>query len=122
MRTLKLYATGAATANGAASVVIPSSSTIRGVQVSCRFDSIVDNSACDLEVSRASASEIAVNGAQQSIVQVGYNSNFVTSGLSAPNINVFFPVNVSVVQGQIIYLHALVATVTYVGTFIIHYD
>lgn len=123
MRTLKLYATGSATANAAANITIPSAGTIRGVQASVRINSITDGAQVDLEVSRASAREIAVNGAQQSIVQVAMESNFVTSGLAQAGVNQFFPVNVTVTQGQLIYLHALVAgTVTFDATFIVHYD
>lgn len=123
MRTLKLYATGSATGNNVANVIIPSAGTIRGVQVCLSADSITDNAQIDLEVSRASATEIAVNGAQQAVIQVSIRNNFVTSGMTAAGLCQFLPTNVSVVQGQIIYLHAVVVgTVTYFGTFIIHYE
>jgi hypothetical protein len=122
MRTLKLYATGAATGNGVASVVIPSAAALKGIQVAVRVNSITDGAQVNLEVSRASAREIAVNGAQQAILEVALEGNFVTSGLAQAGINQFFPVSVPVTQGQIIYLHALVAgTVVYDATFIIWY-
>lgn len=122
MRTLKLYGTGSATANGVASVIIPTAATIKGVQVAIRINSITDGAQVNLEVSRASAREIAVNGAQQSIVEVAMEGNFVTSGLAQAGVNQFFPVSISVTQGQIIYLHALVAgTVVYDATIILHY-
>jgi hypothetical protein len=122
MRTLKLYATGSATANNAANIIIPSAGRLRGVQCGVSFDSITDNAQCDLEVSRASATEINVNGAQQCIVQVGIRNNLLTSGLTGLGVNTFLPVDVQVVQGQIIYLHTvIVGTITYFATFIIHY-
>jgi hypothetical protein len=123
MRTLKLYATGSATANAVANVVIPSASTIRGVQVALRMDSITDNAYLNVEVSRASARETATNGAQQCICEVALANNFLTSGDSQNGVNTFFPVNVAVTQGQIIYLHALVTgTLTYDATFVISYS
>lgn len=123
MRTLKLYATGSATANAVANVVIPSASTIRGVQVCVRINSITDGAQLNLEVSRSSSREIATNGAQQCVIEVCLESNFVTSGLAQQGVNQFMPVAVPMTQGQILYLHALVAgTVVYDATFIIHYD
>ena len=123
VRTIKLYATGSATGNNIANVIIPSSSTIRGVQVCLCADSITDNAQIDLEVSRASATEIAVNGAQQCIVQVNLRQNLLTSGLTPLGYATFLPVAVPVTQGQIIYLHAVaVGTITYYATFILHVD
>lgn len=78
------------------------------------MDCITDNGQVNCEVSRASAREIAVNGAQQCVLEVSLASNFVTSGLAQTAVNEFIPLDVPVVQGQIIYLHALVTgTVTY---------
>lgn len=122
MRTLKLYFTGTATANAVANVVIPSATRIKGVQYAVNIDCITDNGQVNLEVSRSSATEIAVNGAQQAIVQVSAWSNFVTSGLSQPVLCGFVPVDIPMVQGQIVYGHAVVGgTVLYAATFIIHY-
>jgi len=123
MKTLKLWGTGSASGNGIASVVIPSASVIRGIQCAVRINSITDGAQVDLEISRASAREIQTNGAQQAIVQVAMEGNFVTSGLAQSGVNQFFPCSVSVTQGQIIYLHALVGgTVVYDATFIINYE
>lgn len=80
-----------------------------GVQFACRFNSITDGGQVDLEISLASAREIAVNGAQQCVAQVAFESNFVTSGLAQNGANLFVPVDVRVTQGQIIYLHCVVA-------------
>lgn len=122
MNTLKLYGTGSATANAVASVVIPTAGKLKGIQVCMWIDSITDNAQVNCEVSRASAREIAVNGAQQCVVEVSLAGNFVTSGLAQAGVNQFFPVDVPVTQGQIIYLHALVTgTATYNFTAIIHY-
>lgn len=118
-----MYATASATANAAASVVIPSKTRIRGVQFSINVDSVTDNTGVTIEISRASAREIAVNGAQQSIAEASFFGNFVTSGLSLGGVNFFAPCDVPVIQGQIIYLHATVAgTATYYATAILHYE
>ena len=123
MNVIKLYGTGAATANAVASVVIPSKGRIRGVQFNVVLDSITDSSRATIEISRASASEIGVVGSQQCIAECGIMSNFVTSGLSTSGANWFAPCDVPVIQGQIIYLHAFVAgTATYIATAILHYD
>ena len=122
MRTLKLYATGSATANAVAQLVIPSASSIRAIQYSILFDSITDGAFARIELSRSSATEIAVNGAQQCICELGMLSNFVTSGLSQPSLAGILHVMFPFAQGQIIYLHAVVAgTVTYYANFVLHY-
>ena len=123
MNTLKLYGTGSATANAVANVQIPSRGKIRGIQVTLWVDSSTDNAQVNCEVSRASAREIAVNGAQQCICEVSLASNFVTSGLAQTSVSQFFPVSVDVIQGQLIYLHALVTgTATFNFTAVIHYE
>lgn len=122
MRTLKLYGTGSATANGVATLVIPTATTIRAIQYSIMLDSITDGGFVRLELSRASATEIAVNGAQQCVAEFGLVSNFVTSGLAQPVAIGQIMVAAQFAQGQIIYLHALVAgTAVYYGTFVLHY-
>jgi len=122
MRTLKLYATGSATGNAVAQLTIPSAATIRAIQYSILADSITDGAFVRLEISRASSTEIAINGAQMAVAEFGTTSNFVTSGLSQPVIVGQIMVNASFAQGQIIYLHAVVAgTVVYYATFILHY-
>ena len=120
-RQLKLYATGSATANAAAQITIPAAASIVGVQAAVRINSITDGAQLNLEISRSASREIAVNSAQQCVCEVVVESNFVTSGLAQFGINQFFPVHVPMVQGQFLYLHALVAgTVVYDATFIIH--
>jgi hypothetical protein len=113
MRSIKLYATGSATANNVANVTIPTSTRIVGVQVCAALNSAVDDSSATLEISQASSTEIAVNGAQQCIVEVRLYQNFATSGLSFSGVNTFLPVDVAVKQGQIIYFHAVVSSATY---------
>lgn len=122
MPTLKLYGTGSATANAVAQIIIPSAGRIKGVQVCLWIDSVTDNAQVNCEVSKASAREIAVNGAQQCICEVSIAGNFATSGLAQFGVNQFFPVDAQVVQGQIIYLHALVTgTATYNFTAVLTY-
>jgi hypothetical protein len=122
MPGIKLYGTGSATANAVASVIIPNAGRIIGVQVTAAFVSTTAGAQCNMEISRASAREIAVNGAQQCVCEVSVGGNFVTSGLAQFGINQFFPVNVPVVQGQIIYLHAVIAgTISYAFTAVIWY-
>lgn len=117
---MRLYGTGSATANGVATIVIPSRATIRAVQAAVRLNSITDGAQVDLELSRASASQIAVNGALDAILQVSLEGNFVTSGLAQYGVNQTFPLNSQFEQGAILYLHALVAgTAVYTASFII---
>lgn len=122
METQKLYATSTATANAATQVVIPGKTRIKGVQMALMVNSITDNAAVQIEISRTSAREIGVNGAQQAIVEVALWNNFVTSGMTQFGINQFFPCDIPVIQGQIIYLHAVVTgTAEYFATAILHY-
>ena len=122
VNTIRLYGSGSATANGVAQIIIPSKTRLRGVQCATSLDCSTDNGMAIIEVSRSSSKEIQVNGSQQAIVEVQLYNNFVTSGMSAPNFNGFLPCDVSVNQGQIIYLHAVVTgTMNYYATFIIHY-
>lgn len=117
MYSRKLYATGSATANGVATITVPTASRLILVQWCVNFDSITDNGVCTLELSAASATEIAVNEAQQCISELRYQSNFVTSGLLNGAVNFTTPIpQVPWSQGQKIYLHAVVSgTVVYTG-------
>lgn len=122
IQCLKLYGTGSATANAVAQITIPKAGHLIGVQISLHGTSITATSNVKCEVSRASAREIAVNGAQQCIAEVGLWNNFVTSGMDMLSSNLFVPVQVPIVQGQIIYLHAVVnGTFTYDFTGVIWY-
>lgn len=114
LRTIQLYATGAATATSVAQVTIPSSATIHAVQVSLQVDSITDNGQVRLELSKVPTNQIATNGALDPFLECGYFSNFVTSGLMGSSQLYTVPVNVPCRQGEIIYIHATVAgTATY---------
>lgn len=122
MRTLTLYATGSATGNAVQQITVPSRMRLVGIQVALRINSITDGAQLNLEISRASARQIAVNNAQDSVLQLALESNFVTSGLAQAGVNQFFPVDAEFQQGEFIYLHALVAgTVTYDVTFVLHF-
>jgi len=117
MRSIKLYAAGAAAANNAANVIIPGNSRLVGVQYSIYFDAVADNSRADLELSLASSNEIAVNGAQQCVAQWGFYQSLVTSGMVQSVLTGFYPVDVPLKQGQYLYLHVQnVTTVTYFFT------
>lgn len=120
MRTIKLYGTGSATANAVAQVTIPSRSRLVGVQACIRLDQVADNSSVVLELSKASATEVAVNGSQQCVAMWGNYANLVTSGIGMGGINVFYPVDVSLDQGQILYLHAAVTTSTFYAEIVLH--
>lgn len=122
MRTLQLYGTGSATANAVATVTVPSKALIKAVQVSVRINCITDGGQVDLEISRASARQIAVNGALDPILRLSLESNFVTSGLAQAGINQTFGLNADFAQGAIIYLHALIGgTIVYDANFIFRY-
>lgn len=120
MRRLQLYGTGAATANAVAQVVIPTSGRIRGIQVSLIADSVTDNSQVRIEFSKAATSQIGVNNALDPLGQVGI---FINGTQVAPNgVNVFLPLDEPIRQGEIVYLHALVAgTLTYLANAVIFY-
>lgn len=122
MRTVQLYGTGSATATAAAQVTMPSAARIRGVQVSFLIDSITDGAVVRAELSKVPTNQVATNGALDPFLEVGMAGNFVTSGLAQTGICQFFPVDVPVRQGEIVYLHVTVAgTVTYFFNAVIHY-
>jgi hypothetical protein len=123
MRTLQLYATGSATATSVAQVTIPAAGRIVGVQIDFIIDSVTDNTLVRVELSKVPTNQIATNGALDPFLEVGQSGNFVTSGLAITGQNAFFPVDVSVRQGEIIYVHATVAgTATYYFNAILHYN
>lgn len=105
MNTLKIYKSNASAGNAVAQIIIPNRSTIKAVAWSAHNG---DSGAhCRFEISRASATEIGVNGAQQCIAEVdleSFESGTPASAVAAGQ-NGFIPCDVPVVQGQIIYLH-----------------
>lgn len=109
VRTLQLYATASATTTSVAQVTMPTASTIRGVQVSFLMDSITDGAFVRLELSKVPSNQIGTNGAIDPFFEVGMTGNFVTSGLAQNGLSQFFPLDVPVRQGEIIYLHCTVA-------------
>lgn len=122
MRTIQLYATGSSTANAVAQVTIPSASRIKGIAVNLEFGSTTDSAEVRCELSKIPTSQIAVNGAIDPFLEVGFRGNFVTSGLAQNGINQFFPVDIECRQGEIIYLHVTIAgTITYKFNAIMHY-
>ena len=116
MYNRKIYFTGSASGNNQANVLVPSKGTLIGVQWAVDYDSITDGASVTLELSRASTNEVAINEAQQSISEVRWFSNFVTSGLAQFSVNLFVPTSVPFMQGQLIYLHSIVGgTVVFRG-------
>lgn len=122
MRSIQLYATGSSTASAVAQVTIPAAGRIKGIQAAVSFDQSADNSISAVELSKASASQIGTNGALDSFLEIRQEYNLTTSGASATGVNAYFPVDVPVRQGEIIYLHALATTTTFYANFIIWYD
>lgn len=122
MRTLQLYATGSATATSAASVTVPTAGRIAGVQIALGVDSVTDNAMVRLELSKVPTNQIATNGALDPFLEVNLAGNFATSGLAQTGVNQFFPVDIPVRQGEIVYVHVTVAgTITYYFNAILHY-
>lgn len=116
-RSFKIYGTGSATANAVANIAIPFATRIIGVGVDWVVDSITDGAVVTMELSLASAAEIAINAAQQCIYEGRLYHNFVTSGMSSPNVNGFFFADIAMKQGQQVYLHAAVSgTASYIFT------
>lgn len=123
MRTLQLYATGAATATSVAQVTIPSQARIVGVQIALGIDSVTDNAMVRLEYSKVPTNQIATNGALDAFLEINLAGNFATSGLAQAGVNQFFPVDIPCRQGEIVYVHATVTgTVTYYVNAILHYN
>lgn len=120
MYSRKIYATGNSTASNVANITIPSRGRIVGVQWDMSIDTVADSTIFAAEISQASASEIAVNAAQQCVSEVRAIQNLTTSGAAFGMINFFTPVDVPVQQGQILYMHILITgTATYYGGAII---
>jgi hypothetical protein len=123
MRTIQLYGTGAATATSVAQVTMPSAGRIVGVQVMLVITSITAGCLCRIELSKVPTNQAGVNGAIDPFLEVGLGGNFVSSGLAQAGVNQFFPVDINVRQGEIVYMHAAIGgTVTYQFTAIIHYS
>jgi hypothetical protein len=122
VRTLQLYATGAATATSVAQVTVPVATRIRGVILSFLIDSITDNAIVRIELSKVPTNQTAVNGAFDPFLEVGKFGNFVTSGLAQTGDNIFIPLDVDCRAGEVIYLHATVSgTATYYVNAIFNY-
>lgn len=123
MRTLQLYATGAATATSVASVTIPTSARIMGVQIALGIDSVTDNAMVRLELSKVPTNQIATNGSQDPFLEINLAGNFLTSGLAQTGVNQFFPVDIPCRQGELVYVHATITgTATYYFNAILHYS
>lgn len=103
MQTLQLSAKGTSqSANAIAQVVVPNKTSIKAIEWTVAVSVANGSGADSFQLSRASASEIGVNGAQQVIsnVAIGNGSN----GSPIP-VTIFHPVSIPVTQGQILYLH-----------------
>jgi hypothetical protein len=122
MRTLQLYGAGSSTANAVAQVTFPSAAKIRGVVLALCIDSVTDNADVSLELSKVPVSQIATNSAVDAFCEVKMAGNFATSGLAQAGVNKFYPLDVDVRQGEIVYLHATVTgTLAYKFTAIFNY-
>lgn len=113
MRTLQLYATGAATATSVANVTVPVATTIKGAYVTLVGDATADNSTVRIELSKVPTNQIGVNGAQDPFLEFGTYLNVGAAGAYPMSLNTFYPLDVSCRQGEIIYIHANVTTTTY---------
>lgn len=119
---LQLYGTGSASGTAVAQVTIPSAGKLVGVYAELLVTSITAGAVVRIEITKVNNNQIATNGALDPILEIGQAGNFVTSGLAQNGVNQFFPLNVSVRQGEIIYLHATVGgTATYYANFILMY-
>lgn len=101
---------------------MPTAGRIAGIQVDFSIDSITDGAQVRCELSKVPTNQIAVNGALDPFFEIGLYGNFVTSGLAQTGVNQFFPVDVPVRQGEIVYLHVTVGgTATLFFNAILHY-
>lgn len=121
MRTIQIAFTGiAATANAIAQVVIPSRSKLKQVEWAVHDENTGTDGMVMLQLSKASATEIGVNGAQQVISNLHLEKDFVTSGLCQGAVNFIHAVDVELDQGQIVYVHADVIGLTVTGHILLH--
>lgn len=121
MRTLQLSASGSGTASAVASVTIPTAGKIKGCIAAVGMDIVADNGLVRLELSKVANSQILVNGAQDPFLTLQLYNNLVTSGMSPTGVNQFYPLDIDVRQGELIYVHAAVTTATYYCSFILFY-
>ena len=122
MRNVTLFATGSASGNAIAQVVIPTATRLKAVQVAIMIDCITDNAQVRCELSKIPTSLIGTNGAIDPFASFSLSSNFVTNGLAQGGLNQTFPLDVECRQGEIIYLHvAITGTAGYFFTGVFHY-
>lgn len=110
LRRYRLYASTAATANAADSMQFPRAGTLKQILLCVRADSVTDNSAAIVSVSRVATRDNgnAASGGYYltpTLAQFSLYGNFVTSGLSQPNLNQSYDLNDKVNLGDTLYLH-----------------
>lgn len=109
MYSRKLYASVSATANNIANIVVPTSSRLIAIDWAVDVNSSADDASVIIEISAASATEIAVNDAQQCIAELRVLQTLVTSGMLFAGINKWTPIpGVPFAQGQRLYMHAII--------------
>lgn len=112
MRNYLIYAAFTATANNAASTQIVKNGTILGVQWAIAADLDSSGETYALECSLVPTFQSRTNESQGVISAVADFFDLVTSGGGGGRINAFFPVNVPVQGGQLVYLNGILTTTT----------
>lgn len=118
---MQLYATGAATATSAAQVTFPVAGTIKGCHLALSVAATANGSLVTLEFSKVPTNQAGTNGAQDPFLEVRKYLNTAANGMYIDGLNQFFPLNVPVKAGDIVYVHATVTTATYYVTAIFDY-
>jgi len=121
MKTYQIAFTAiAATANAVAQITIPGRCKLKQVVWSFRDNQTGADGEAVLQLSKASATEIGVNGAQQVISNVTLEKDLVTSGMAQGGVHFVHPVDESLDQGQILYVHAAIDALTVSGACLLH--
>jgi len=85
------------------------------------FDSSADNARAVVEYSKIPTSQIGVNGSQEPFFIAQVVVNLAANGEDFHGVNVWWPLDIDVRQGEIIYLHAAVNNGTYYANAIFYY-
>jgi hypothetical protein len=109
MRTYRLYATGTASTNNAASIQIVKAGRIKGIRFSPQVDSVVDGSALYAEISLQAAAQATTNNSQGVLATMRTVYTQATSGATLSSLSTQFLLDCPVGLGEMVYLNTVIA-------------